>query len=472
MMEQACTSILVGKKATVDGSTMIARNDDTFLPITPQRFVMQPAVSGRKETWTSNKNGFTAPLPSEGYRTTFTPNADVEKNGVFGETSINEKNVAMSATESVYGNPRALAYDPWIKNGLAEDSLQDMVAPYIDSARDGVKYLGNLIKKYGSPEGNGVLFADKDEVWYMEIVTGHHWAATRIPDDAYAIAANQVAQQKIDFNDPENYMWSDGLLEFVEEHHLNPNKDGFNFRKIFGTDTEKDRHYNTPRVWFGQRYFTPEVEQEPTSSELPFICRANRLLSVEDLEYVLSSHYNETKYDPLGHGSEEDKKRFRPISLNRTQNSHVLQIRNNVPEEQAGLMWMCFGVPSFTPYVPFYANANDTDPSWSNTPLEFDMNSAYWMYRALSMLVESHHAQFIQDDLDYLTAAREQQHRLIDENDKAAQELSGEDLTRFLTEKNYEMVADMKERTMEMINHFFVEGLKLSKLTFNMDANL
>src|SRR5699024_10066608 len=111
MMEQACTSILVGKKATVDCSTTIARNDDKFLPITPQRFVMQPAVSERKETWTSNKNGFTAPLPSEGYRTTFTPNADVEKNGVFGETSINEKNVAMSATESVYGNQRALAYD-------------------------------------------------------------------------------------------------------------------------------------------------------------------------------------------------------------------------------------------------------------------------------------------------------------------------------------------------------------------------
>src|SRR5699024_9186456 len=103
MMEQACTAILVGKKGPVDGSPLIARYVDTFLPITPQRFVMQPAVSGRKEPWTSNKNGFTAPLQSEGYRTTFTPNADVEKNGVFGETSINEKNVAMSATESVYG---------------------------------------------------------------------------------------------------------------------------------------------------------------------------------------------------------------------------------------------------------------------------------------------------------------------------------------------------------------------------------
>lgn len=83
------------------------------------------------------------------------------------------------------------------------------------------------------------MFADKDEVWYMEIVTGHHWAATRIPDDAYAIAANQVAQDYIDFNDPQNYLWSEGLQEFVEKYHLNPDKSTFNFRKIFGTDNEK-----------------------------------------------------------------------------------------------------------------------------------------------------------------------------------------------------------------------------------------
>lgn len=72
MNESACTTILVGKKASIDGSTMIARNDDTFLPLTPQRFVMQPAVSGRKETLESNMNGFKAPLPESGYKTTFT----------------------------------------------------------------------------------------------------------------------------------------------------------------------------------------------------------------------------------------------------------------------------------------------------------------------------------------------------------------------------------------------------------------
>ena len=472
MMEQACTTILVGKKATIDGSTMIARNDDTFLPITPQRFLMYPAVAGRHETLTSNKNGFTAPLPEKGYRWTATPNVEVASKGVFDESSINEKNVAMSATESVYANERVLAYDPLIKNGLAEDSLQTMVAPYIESAKHGVQYLGNLITKYGSPEGNGVLFSDKNDVWYMEIVTGHHWIAQRIPDDAYAVAANQVAIQEIDFNDADNFMWSDGIREYVEEHHLNPDKTGWNFRHIFGTDTEKDRHYNTPRVWYGQRCLTPEIAQEPTSSELPFICYASKKISVEDVTAVLGSHYNETQYDPFGHGADEDRLRFRPISMNRTQNAHVLQLRNDVDDAHSALMWICLGVPAFAPFVPFYTNATDTDPSYSDTPLTLDMKSAYWMYRTVSMLTESHYAQFVQEDVDYLKACRQQLKTMVADIDAASEKMSGDDLTTYLTKQNYAIVAEMRERTMSMIGQFITEGLTLSKLTFNMDANL
>ncbi len=142
----ACTTVLVGKKASIDGSTMIARNDDTFLPLTPQRFYVEPAVNDQKGEWASNQNGFKAPLPKKAYRYSLTPNVEVDKEGVYAESGFNEKNVAMSATESVYGNERALAFDPLVEDGLAEDSLQSMVLPYIDSARDGVKYLGALIK--------------------------------------------------------------------------------------------------------------------------------------------------------------------------------------------------------------------------------------------------------------------------------------------------------------------------------------
>ncbi|WP_164512661.1 C69 family dipeptidase [Loigolactobacillus iwatensis] len=462
---------MVGKEASLDGSTMISRNDDTFLPLTPQRFLMRPAVK-KAQHIKSYLNGFEADTPANAYRYQAVPNVDLKKEGVYDESGFNEKNVAMSATESTYGNEKALAYDPLIADGMDEDTMQQMVLPYINSAVEGVKRLGDLISQYGSPAGNSVLFSDKKDVWYMEIVTGHLWVAQRIPDDAYAITANQVAIQQVDFNDSENFIWADGIQDYVTEHHLNPDKEGWNFRHIFGTSNEKDRHYNTPRVWFGQRYFNSEIEQDPESSELPFICRTSHKISVEDIEYILGSHYNETKFDPLGHGNDADKYRYRPIGLNRTQNSHVLQMRNDVPEAQAAIMWLAIGYPSFTPYVPFYANATDTDPSYSETPEKWDTKSAYWMYRTASMLVESHHSSFIQTDLDYVKAAQEQQRRLIIETGRQAEKLSGTALTKFLTEQNYSMVEDMRQRTMTLIGELVMQGINLSKLTFDMDKNL
>ncbi|KRN29678.1 dipeptidase A [Lactobacillus selangorensis] len=474
-IESACTSILVGKKASLDGSTMIARNDDTFAALSPHRFYMHPAVHGRKgATLKSYLNGFEAPLPEDGYRYNAVPNVDYKKYGYYDESGINEKNVAMSATESTYGNERALSVDPLVKDGLDEDCMPTMVLPYIDSARDGVTRLGKLIKKYGSPAGNSVLFSDKDEVWYMEIVSGHQWVAQRIPDDAYAIAANQVSIQQVDFNDPDNFMYADGIQEFVEKYHLNTDQEGWNFRHIFGTSNEKDRHYNTPRVWYGQHYFNPEIEQDPESSELPFICHTSHKISVEDIEYVLGSHYNETKYDPMGHADDADKYRYRPIGLNRTQNSHVLQLRNDTPEANSAVMWLCFGYPEFAPYLPFYTNATDTDPTYSETPLnlEWGGDSAYWMYKTLSMLVESHYSKFVQEDTDFLTESKRIMRKHILDTDAHAQELAPEEVTAYLTDQNHAIVKEMRGRSEKLMAHLVEEGIDLSKFTFNMDRNL
>lgn len=474
-MESACTSILVGKNASIDGTTMIARNDDTFLPLTPQRFYMHPAWKGEKGlTVTSPLNGFTAPLPENGYRYNAVPNVDREHLGDYEESGINERNVAMSATESTYGNERALAVDPLVKDGLDEDLIVNMTLPFIESARHGVEYLGQLIKQYGSPAGNSVLFSDKDNVWYMEIVTGHHWVAQRIPDDAYAVAANQVAIQQVDFDDADNFIWSEGIREMVEANHLNPDKSGWNFRHIFGTMNEKDRHYNTPRVWYAHHVLNPEVPEEPESAELPFIMRTEHLITREDIAQILGSHYQETRFDPLGHGDEKDRLRYRPIGLNRTQNSHILQVRNNVPEGQAAIMWLNIGIPEFSPYVPFYCNATDTDPSYSSTPMtmDVDVDSAYWLHRSLGMLVESHHAKFIQQNKDYLTEQNRQFRIHVQQTDDATKELEGRALTKALTEANYAIVAQVKQEAKNQIASMVMQGLQLSALTFNMDKNL
>ncbi|USS92929.1 C69 family dipeptidase [Fructilactobacillus ixorae] len=469
----ACTSVLVGKAASVDGSTMIARNDDTFLPLTPQRFTVVPAYQQAGREWHSGQNDLRMPLPDTGYRYLATPNADVDRAGVYAESGFNEKNVAMSATESVYGNPRALSHDPWIPNGIAEDSLQSVVLPYIDTAKAGVQYLGNLLKQYGSPEGNGVLFADANEVWYMEIVTGHHWVAQRIPDDCYAVVANQVAIQEVDFDDSDQFLHSEGIEEFVRRYHLNPAEDGFNFRQIFGTSNEKDRHYNTPRVWYGQKLFNPEIEQSPVANDLPFIRKASRKLTVMDVEAVLSSHYNETEYDPLGNGPSELKTKFRPVAMNRTQNSHVLQVRNDAENPQwAAIMWLNFGVPAFSPYVPFFANVARTPASYDQTPLTMDDHSAYWMYRKLSMLAETHYPQFIQTVRDFKTEANQMFLTHLENTIYQARHLSEAQVPAFLERQNQSLTNEMYDRVHQLMNTLMAKGLTLSKLTYDMDRNL
>jgi dipeptidase len=79
----------------------------------------------------------------------------------------------MSATESGTTNKKGLKADNLVKNGISEASMLDVVLPYIHSAKEGVKRLGQIVEKQGSAENSGVIFSDKNEIWYMEIGSGH-----------------------------------------------------------------------------------------------------------------------------------------------------------------------------------------------------------------------------------------------------------------------------------------------------------
>jgi len=210
----------------------------------------------------------------------------------------------------------------------------------------------------------------------------------------------------------------------------------------------------------------------PESADLPFIRKIEHKISVEDIEMLLGSHYNETEFDPMGHGADADKYRYRPIGLNRTQNAHILQLRNDVPKEQAAIMWITLGMPTYTPFIPFFTNANDTDPSFSETPMKWDINSAYWMYRTISVLVEGHYSQHIQGNVDYLTSCKQELRTMLDSIEEEAKNYQGEALTKYLTEQNYLIVNTMKDKAMGMIGELVMSGINLSKLTFNMDRNL
>lgn len=466
----ACTSILVGKKAMADGSTIIARNEDSKSAWPKHLVIHKHKEFSEPQEFISNESDFKITLPKTRYKYTATPEW-TDKFGVFEEDGINEYGVAMSATESAYANRRVLACDPLVENGISEEAMVTVVLPYVKTAREGVQRLGSIIEKYGTSESNGILFSDNEEVWYLETGSGHHWVAQRIPDDSYAVVANQLAIQEIDFDDSNNFMFSQNIQEFVSQNNLNNQVSGFNFREIFGTHELSDEIYSTPRVWYGQKYLSGDDTQDPMSENLPFIRKPNRLLHLDDIEYVLGSHYQNTPYDPLNKKNVDGHK-FRPISLPATQESHILQLRPNLPVETSGLHWLAMGVTAQSSFIPLYAGATDVHPAYKVGKQEYTPDSAYWVYKLAGVLVDPHYLEF-----DKLLKDTQKEVAILignqlKEADKKATLFSGVDLEEHLTEASIKFQQTGLDKYNELISKLITLSTDMSPLKFKTDANL
>ena len=191
-----CTTVLVGKKASNDRSTMIARTDDGHFDV-KKLIVVEPKDQPRE--YKSVISHVTIPLPEDSLRYTACPSVD-PKNGIWAATGINSANVGMTATETITTNPRVLTADPLvvyqkpekegdpeIPGGIGEEDIVVLVLPYIRSAREGVLRLGQLLEQYGTYESNGIAFNDENEVWWLETIGGHHWIARRVPDESVVL---------------------------------------------------------------------------------------------------------------------------------------------------------------------------------------------------------------------------------------------------------------------------------------------
>jgi dipeptidase len=139
----SCTTILVGKNASIDGSTIISRNDDGHEALDPQRFVVvQPEA--QPKSYQSVISGVKIDLPENPMGYTSMPNA-ILTNGIWPAAGINRENVSMSATETITINSRILGVDPYEEGGIGEEDMVTLVLPYIKSAREGVERLGALL---------------------------------------------------------------------------------------------------------------------------------------------------------------------------------------------------------------------------------------------------------------------------------------------------------------------------------------
>ena len=402
----ACTTILVGKNASYDGSTMIARNDDSVAGhFMPKKFVVvhpedHPAV------YHSVISHVEIPLPGNPLRMTAMPNA-IDGKGIWAAAGVNAANVGMTATETITSNPRVLGADPLVPGGIGEEDLVMLVLPYIHSAREGVQRLGQLLETYGTYEMNGIAFQDVDEIWWLETIGGHHWMARRVPDDVYVVMPNQLGIDAFDledaFGEQNEFLCSADLRQFLAENHLDLSTDGvLNPRDAFGSHDDADHVYNTPRAWYMLRTLNPntfvwdgpDADYTPRSDDLPWCMNPEKKLTPEDVKYVLSSHYQGTPYDPYAsYGDKSQRGMYRSIGINRNDFMALIQMRPDVPAEQSAIEWVAYASNAFNTMVPFYANVETTPAYLSCTTGEVSTDSFYWVSRMIAAMTDASYAK-------------------------------------------------------------------------------
>ena len=484
-----CTTVLVGKKASNDGSTMIARTDDGHFDV-KKLIVVTPEKQPKK--YRSVISHVEVDLPETPMRYTSCPNVD-KKEGIWPATGMNAANVGMTATETITSNPRVLAADPLVRlqkahgrekeipGGIGEEDLVTLVLPYIRTAREGVLRLGALLERYGTYESNGIAFNDENEIWWLETIGGHHWMARRVPDDVCVVAPNQFAMDSFDLDDAfgaqKEHLCSKDLREFIAENFLDLNQDGkFNPRDIFGSHTDMDHVYNTPRAWFMGRYLAPrtwrwegpDADFTPESDDLPWAIRPERRLAAEDVHYLLSGHYQGTPYNPYTSQDTGKRGMYRSIGINRTGVTSICQARGYAPEAVKAVEWICFGSTTYSAMLPVYPNVEKMPRYLSDVTLDTSTENFYWGSRLIGALTDPIYAAGIQQIERYQNAVVTEGRRIVREYDRKIAETGDEKL---IAEANDKLCAMAKEKTIDTLNKLLLESTKHMKNGYNLADN-
>lgn len=477
-----CTTILVGKKASYDGSTMIARNDDSSNgKFTAKKLqVIHPEDMPR--IYKSVLSKFEVELPENPLQYTAMPNA-VEGDGMWAAAGVNKENIGMTATETITSNARVLGADPLVKDGFGEEDIVVITLPYIHSAKEGVKRLGLLLEQFGTYESNGIAFSDVDSIWYMETIGGHHWIARKVPDDSYVMMPNQFGIDEFDFEDAysnENeYMCSKDLKEFIEENHLNLSQDDhFNPRYAFGSHSDSDHVYNSPRAWYMGRYFNPATydwdnphgKYSPESDELPWCLVPEKKITPSDVKYILSSHYQGTPYDPYGKSTESSLKgKYRTIGINRTDFVALIQLNGHKIKECQAIEWIAEGSNVFNTMVPLFAHMNTAPEYLANTTKDVSTDNFYWASRLIGALADASYGNSITEIDRYQLAVEAKGNAIVKKYEKLIEDAQDKDEAIQLA--NEEIVEMLKQETNKVLNKvLYIRSLGM-KNAFNRSDN-
>lgn len=350
----ACTAVYVGPDVSADGSAIIARSNDwqdvwgSHLAVTP-RVEDQPGrlmpVSGDEKVKVE--------IPATTYKYTSTPFMDSARayNGKCNDAAActNEYGVAMTMSITAFANNATMEADPWVEDGITEYTATDLVICQSKTAREAVKNLCGLIDKYGSSESNIALIADQNEVWYVEMYSGHQYAAVKLPSDKVAAFGNEFTLEYL--SDYEDNITSKELISIAEEN-------GFavygknNEINLFDTYSGKEKadDYCHIRTWMGHHILAPSnfSADYNINTMYPLMFTPDKNVSMEDVCKIMRSRFNGTEYSP----DETGRIDMRVIGTDVALSTHAIQVYPDLPADMSCITWYSCGPSVYGVFVP------------------------------------------------------------------------------------------------------------------------
>lgn len=405
----ACTSVVVGKLASADGSVMTTHTCDGRYEF---RINLVPA-----KDWAA---GSVRPVIKGGG--TGAEVADVKKVGEMPQVAhtykyfdiaypfANENQVMMG--ETTIGGRRELMNS---KGYFEIWELQRVGLERARTAREAIQIMGAMAEKYGYGDGGECLTViDGTEAWFFEIFgagpleVGAIWAAQRVPDNEVGVSANRSRIGELKENDP-NFMFSSNVFNYAKElGWWDPKTGPLNYSQVYGP---KDSVYNSRREWRALSLIAPSLNLDPWAVVYPFSVKPDKKVTVEDLMRIKRDYYEGTAFDltkGMAAGPFGNPNRYptpatlgeweRAISMFRCSYSVIMQARAWMPSEIGGVIWFGEDAPHSTCYVPFYCGANSVPASFANGRRDvLDRNSAWWAFNLVSNFADLKFSYMIKD---------------------------------------------------------------------------
>ena len=483
----ACTNFLVGKDASVDGSTMVSYAADSyalygFLHHSPAANYAEGAVREVKD-WDTGKPLCTIPQVAHTYN-------------VVG--NMNEHQLTIG--ETTWGGRAELETGEGIDYG----SLIYIALERCKTAREAIKCMTDLVAEYGyASSGETFSIADPNEVWLMELIgkgkveKGAVWVATRVPDDCIAAHANQARFTTINFKDKENWMWSKDVVKFARKqgYYTGKKDEDFNFQEAYAPYDFSGLYVCEARVWSFFRKFSGDMDKyfdfasgktfvetggKYAGERMPLYIKPNHKVSAQELKNCMRDQYEGTplditqgpdagpwnsklRYGSLGFKLDSVQYWFeRPIATQQTAWSFVAQMRGYESAKAGGIFWFGVDDAASTVYVPMYSTITEVPECFkegNGDMYNYSPTSAWWTYNIVANWAYTKYSAMMPDIKKVQAAWEDKFNAQVEAVDAQVAEMDPAKATEFLTKYSCAQAQESTAAWKELGIYLFVKYL-------------